>query len=900
MIGRIVITSVPRGLDGGAGFQPVLRTHALRPSIAERLAMRAAYPHPFPFGDPRNPRVHFHRIELVGDRAIHVLGSVRDAGSSYTGRSNYLAELIAIDPAETPGLPGGPAYAARSFPWLGRWAGEPRETPLAAEPALPGRDPADPETTRGPAQCPAWQAATGDAGWAGELAKSFLDGKRALIWAGENIDVLELFVEALRLLPASARWQVTFNTCEIEPFPAHWRAVRPELGLVGNYEPSNELRLVLGKIKENSTRAPDHDLSRRARGETVVHQSQPTSPASGHGGELPSADDAALRARLREISEERRRRASLGRSARNGPSVQGTRSWNSVLLMLGVLLLGIIAIVPVVVISQRQDLQPLDDLRSDNPMQKQATASLNSQTQHGQPEADVGINLPDTPAPPTDQPNGKPKPMEAPVAESPPEDKTNNEQRRQAQNKAFENLVQGKATIPVRDEAFASNLDDSEKTKPVLVHESFDITNIFAPDLELASPYADKDRLRVREEAMGQDNQHVWRITGTFYDALHEKETQKEVGRLIARDKKLFLELDPQLGQKHPLFTRLENSVLLVSARSPEGHHDVRKKAIRLSEPIRPKTPYALDPLHDESEFSVRLEQEAATRMASIELRDKTDRGVKQPPKLFWEIELTHNALKTPMIITRNTAVHFEIPPSTADGLAIQYHIFKQPDEDETPEVKLQKRCAQLRCAMTVNFTIDPQGFPCFIVTRNFLAEPQDGIADDAVPDHVELKKLSETFEPWRLRPARDEKEPKKAIAAVTDAFLTRLNTQHDPELLLRQQTLKERLIQRDTIPKPGDARVRPNNDENRKAYAEEWQNADEKLSAAKTALETWIKKRNRAFDDDSNKLKDQLSGKNFKAVFGVVHAQIKRVWAIAHDEKHSRDEIIPIVESAP
>jgi nucleoside-diphosphate-sugar epimerase len=60
--------------------------------------MRAAYPHPFPFGDTRNPHVLFHRIETVGDRTIHVLGSVRDTGASYTGRSNHLAELIELEP----------------------------------------------------------------------------------------------------------------------------------------------------------------------------------------------------------------------------------------------------------------------------------------------------------------------------------------------------------------------------------------------------------------------------------------------------------------------------------------------------------------------------------------------------------------------------------------------------------------------------------------------------------------------------------------------------------------------------------------------------------------------------------------------------------------------------------
>jgi hypothetical protein len=600
MIGRIVITSVPRGLDGGAGFQPVLRTHALRPSIAERLAMRAAYPHPFPFGDPRNPRVCFHRIELVGDRAIHVLGSVRDAGNSYTGRSNYLAELIAIDPTETRGLPGGPAYAARSFPWLGRWTGEPRETPLAAEPALPGHDPADPETTRGPAQCPAWQAATGDAGWAGELAKSFLDGKRALIWAGENIDVLELFVEALRLLPASARWQVTFNTCEIEPFPAHWRAVRPELGLVGNYEPTNELRLVLGKIKQNGSRAPDHDLSRRARGEKVEPQPQPTAPVGVDGGEPLSSDDAALRARLREISEERRRRASAGSTARSGSNVRSTRPWIGALPVFVAVLLLLVSIA-VWGISQRSDLQPRDDLLSDAPPEKQATSVHNSAPQQGQPEADVAINVPDTLDAPPEQQNRNQQPMEKPVAVSPPEEKADDEKLRglrEAQKQAIAGLEKLSNSVPLLEKAFPKTPDNKAKPQQVVLSGSgsFDLPRLLSPTLELASPYATKDRLAIVEETTSLDNERTWKITGNV--SFLGVPNPSHVGRIIARDGKLLIEL--LVRGSHELCTRLTNSVLLIRTLDPNGQGEPRLRCeIHFSRPLERLQPIDISLLED-------------------------------------------------------------------------------------------------------------------------------------------------------------------------------------------------------------------------------------------------------------------------------------------------------------
>ena len=127
MLGRIIITNTPRGIDGAAGFQIVQRTDSLHASVAKRLSMRSAYPHPFPFGDPRNPHVIFHRIETVGSQRLHILGSLRDTGRSYTGRSNHLAELIAIDQTGIQSLPSGPAFAAHSFPWMRQWSGDPHE-----------------------------------------------------------------------------------------------------------------------------------------------------------------------------------------------------------------------------------------------------------------------------------------------------------------------------------------------------------------------------------------------------------------------------------------------------------------------------------------------------------------------------------------------------------------------------------------------------------------------------------------------------------------------------------------------------------------------------------------------------------------------------------------------------
>ena len=110
---ELVITSARKGLDGGSGYQPVLRTKGLKPAIAERLQLRSGYPHPYSHGDRRNPVVFVHRIERVGGETLHVLARICDAGSDHTGRSNFLAHLVAIDDGEARRKGSGPADVIR-------------------------------------------------------------------------------------------------------------------------------------------------------------------------------------------------------------------------------------------------------------------------------------------------------------------------------------------------------------------------------------------------------------------------------------------------------------------------------------------------------------------------------------------------------------------------------------------------------------------------------------------------------------------------------------------------------------------------------------------------------------------------------------------------------------------
>jgi hypothetical protein len=227
MASELIITSVRKGLDGGSGFQPVLRTRGMTPSLAERIRIRAGYAHPFTHGDPRNPVVYVHRTERVGGENLHFLTRLADAGSDHTGRSNFLAHTIVLEAGEAKRKPAGPAETMRRFPFRASWDEPSRE---ADPPAVIGGE-------RSPAACAAWVAAGLDPGLAGDLAESAMKGETKQVLVRSGDDVLSLFADALALVAPAKRWQVTFTTCEIEPIDASWRAVRVDLpqarGLAG-------------------------------------------------------------------------------------------------------------------------------------------------------------------------------------------------------------------------------------------------------------------------------------------------------------------------------------------------------------------------------------------------------------------------------------------------------------------------------------------------------------------------------------------------------------------------------------------------------------------------------------------------------------------------------------------
>jgi len=222
MTQELLYTSAPRGLKPGVkGFCTVASTAGMATTLADRLESLSGYRHLYPPHDRQaqlNPVQYSHLIVKLGGQVLHVLSRVCDAGLDYSQRSNKLAHHIALTEAEL--VPAGPAWLLGAPGFMETsFVGEPRILPAGRQPP-PGASP--------PRVCRAWEAASGDAGWAGVLAETAAAGAPKIVNVIYPIGtaVLPLVEEALSLLPARGRWAVTFSTYYTKLPPGidcHWR-----------------------------------------------------------------------------------------------------------------------------------------------------------------------------------------------------------------------------------------------------------------------------------------------------------------------------------------------------------------------------------------------------------------------------------------------------------------------------------------------------------------------------------------------------------------------------------------------------------------------------------------------------------------------------------------------------
>jgi hypothetical protein len=205
---ELFYTSAPKGLyPGSRGFCTVAATRGLPPALVEKLESLSVYRPLFPPLDPQaglNPVAHSHLRLTAGGRSMSVLSRVGPAGLDYSERTNMFAHHVVLDGGELPR--GGPAWVLQQPGFLEpAWDGEVR---LLSAGRLPPRGDAP------LAPCRAWQQAAGDAGWAGVVAESFVHdpGRPVYLLFDPGLDLLPLVAEALTLLSADLRWDVTFCT----------------------------------------------------------------------------------------------------------------------------------------------------------------------------------------------------------------------------------------------------------------------------------------------------------------------------------------------------------------------------------------------------------------------------------------------------------------------------------------------------------------------------------------------------------------------------------------------------------------------------------------------------------------------------------------------------------------
>ncbi len=206
MAQELIYTSFPKGVKPGvSGFCTVAVSPDLAPNMISRLEGLSGYRHLFMPGTTEadlNPPNWSHVVISVGNAESHVVYRVADAGLDYTGRSNKLAHFIVLDKNDL--APCGPA-AMLTTPGL---------IDLAFDQQV-GTRPFNrpiPRQLVSPRPCLAWRQATGDAGWAGELAQTSWTGKYACIVYKPGMNVLALIQEAMALLPPERRWKTTFST----------------------------------------------------------------------------------------------------------------------------------------------------------------------------------------------------------------------------------------------------------------------------------------------------------------------------------------------------------------------------------------------------------------------------------------------------------------------------------------------------------------------------------------------------------------------------------------------------------------------------------------------------------------------------------------------------------------
>ncbi len=295
---ELVYTSATKGLRAGtSGFCTVAMTRGLPPALVPRLEALGGY-RPGPSGDGPVASA-FWRIDLAGSIA-HVLSVVGPAPPDHTQRTNKIATYLVLGADEL--VPAGPAWLlGRSGLVRRAWQGDPAwiEAPVR----VPASGPV------GPRVCSAWQAASGDAGWAGAVASAFLrdQGKPIHVVVPAALDPLPLADEVICLLPDWARWRLTFSTYFLQPVAGVPCALRFCLEGTPAADAARQSKSMVLDLVRGPGTAPDGRHARVARtgvDEEAMAEARAKQAAAAKAAKAAAAKAAVARAKAEEIQVE--------------------------------------------------------------------------------------------------------------------------------------------------------------------------------------------------------------------------------------------------------------------------------------------------------------------------------------------------------------------------------------------------------------------------------------------------------------------------------------------------------------------------------------------------------------------------------------------------------------------
>lgn len=214
---ELIFTSAEKGVNPGtSGFCTVAYTKGLLTSTIKKLEAISTYKVPDTLrlknaAGLSPPVVYSHYRLLLAGRNYHLVSRKALAGQDYTNRQNKIAHHLLFRSNEAPWR--GPAWLAEQDGlFVNDWNNEPQI--FSEEKILPERNSDESEAAGGRIEAEAWKELTGDAGWAGKIARLLITDIRKPVYLvfDPGMDMLKPISELVRLLPPDKRWQVTFNT----------------------------------------------------------------------------------------------------------------------------------------------------------------------------------------------------------------------------------------------------------------------------------------------------------------------------------------------------------------------------------------------------------------------------------------------------------------------------------------------------------------------------------------------------------------------------------------------------------------------------------------------------------------------------------------------------------------